>query len=55
MDTIKRLKIAFQYITYLSFNFVWVFKSCLNRHGCNVDDVSKIGYSSPSSNKGILK
>ena len=31
-----------------SFNFFWVRKRCLNKHGCNFYDVSKIGYSRPS-------
>ena len=30
---------------------------CFNKHGCNFDDdgISKIGYSRPSENKGILE
>ena len=28
--------------------FVWVFKNCYNKHDCNFDDVSKIGYSRSS-------
>ena len=32
-----------------------VFKDCFNKHGCNFDDVNKIGYSRHSSIKGILK
>ena len=29
------------------FNFVWVFKDCFNKHGCNFDYTSKIDYSRP--------
>ena len=36
-------------------NFVWVFKGCSNKKGCNFDNVSKIGYSRPSKNKCHLK
>ena len=38
-----------------SFNFFWVFKCCFHTPNYNFDDVSKIGYSRPSYNKGILK
>ena len=37
------------------FNFFRVFKDFLNKNGYNLDDVSKIGYSRPSWNIGILK
>ena len=37
------------------FNFVWAFKGCFNKIGCNFDDASKTGYSGPSWNKGVLK
>ena len=30
-------------------------KGCFNKHGCNFDEIRKIGYSRPSSNKFILK
>ena len=46
---------AFWYIVSNSFNFASVFKDSFNKHGCNFDDVSKIGYSRFSQNKGILK
>ena len=35
--------------------FSSVFKDCFNKHGCNFDDVSKIGHTSPSQNKRFLK
>ena len=50
-----QIKIAFKSIISDSFNFLWVFKGFFNRHGCNFDDVSKIGYSRPSYNKVTLK
>ena len=37
------------------FNFVWLYKGCSNKHGYNFDHVSKIGYSGPFQNTGILK
>ena len=33
------------YLISNSFNFVLVSKGCFNKHGCNFDDVSKLGYS----------
>ena len=38
----------------MSFNFVWAFKGCSNKTGCNFDDVSKIGYSSVFKLKATL-
>ena len=35
--------------------FSWVFKGCFNKHSCNFDNVSKIGYSRSSENRSILK
>ena len=35
---------------FLFFNFSRVFKGFCNKHGCNFDDVSKIGSSRPSKN-----
>ena len=40
--------IAFKYKISNSFNFFRAFKGCFNKHGCNFDHVSKIGYSRPS-------
>ena len=31
-----------------SFNFLWVFKGCFNKHGSNSDDINKISDSRPS-------
>ena len=38
----------------MSFNFVWAFKGCSNKTGCNFDDVSKIGFSSRFKLKATL-
>ena len=38
-----------------SFNLSWDFKDCFDKHGYNLDDISKNGYSRPSENQGILK
>ena len=39
----------------IHFYFYWVFIGCLNKHDYNFDYVSKINYSRPPLNKGILK
>ena len=31
-----------------NFCYIKKYKDCFNKHGCSFDDVSKIGYSSPS-------
>ena len=38
-----------------SFKLFWVLKDCFDKHGYNLDDISKNGYSSPSVNQGFLK
>ena len=37
---------AFQCKVSNFLNFLWVLKGCFDKHGCNFDDVSKIGYTS---------
>ena len=44
----RNTDIAFLYKNSHSFYFFLVFKGCFNKHGCDFDDVSKIGYSRPS-------
>ena len=39
----------------ISNDFESLIKGCFDKYGCNFDDVSKISYSRPSENKGILK
>ena len=41
-------KCKYRYIISSSFNFFESLKISFNKHGCNFDDVSKIGYSRPS-------
>ena len=36
----RQIQIAIWYIISNYFNFFWVFKDCLNKHGYNFDDVS---------------
>ena len=43
-----QIQIAIWYIISYSFNFSWVFKDCLNKHGYNFDDVGKNDYPRPS-------
>ena len=38
-----------------SFEFCWVFKGCFDKHDCNFDNVSKIGYFRSPQNQGVLK
>ena len=43
-----RYRLQFKYIISCSINFYWVFKDLFNKHGCHLDDVSKIDHSRSS-------
>ena len=45
----------FWYIVRDSFDYSWVFKVCLDKHECNFDDFSEIGYSRSLWNNCIFK
>ena len=39
-----QIKIGFYYVISISVDFDSIFKICFNKHGCNFDNVSKIGF-----------
>ena len=43
-----QIEIEFLYMISNYFDFSWVINNCFDKHGYNLDDISKTGYRRPS-------